>query len=244
MAGMAGSEQSDDARREANEANTATDTRTETSGDDLTRERLLTDAAALIPYLRRRLTAQVAPDPLPHSQPEARAAAVLAPLYAVDGRPRLLFTRRTTHLRSHSGEIAFPGGGHDPIDPSLEATALREAWEELALDPARIEVLGALPPVFTVVSNYLVLPIVGWLGAGLPPLVPNAYEVAEVIEAPLAALADPAIFHEELWTRRGAPHPVRFYDLSPYRIWGMTAHVLHTLLALLPDAAAVPHAAP
>jgi 8-oxo-dGTP pyrophosphatase MutT (NUDIX family) len=112
---------------------------------------------------------------------------------------------------------------------------LREAQEELALDPARVEVLGALPLVFTVVSNYLVAPIVGWLGAGLPPLAPNADEVAEVIEAPLEALADPAIFHEEQWTRHGVARPVRFYDLGSYRIWGMTAHVLHTLLALLPD---------
>ncbi len=218
--------------------------------DHHTRERLLADASALIPYLRRRLAALdpidprdplqapglpprlLAPDAAPDAGP-TRAAAVLTPLYAVDGRPRLLFTRRTAHLPSHGGEIAFPGGGHDPTDRSLLATALREAQEELAIDPAGVEVLGALPQVFTVVSNYLVLPVVGWLGEGLPVLAPNPYEVAEVIEAPLAALADPAIFHEELWTRNGIQRPVRFYDFGPYRIWGMTAHVLHTLLALL-----------
>ncbi len=249
--------QSEDALRQASSTTDLADARTDAPADgraetaaqdpptsnerlraQLTRDRLLTDADALVPYLRGRLAANSAQDPLLHSQPQARAAAVLAPLYAVDGRPHLLFTRRTAHLRSHSGEISFPGGGYDLSDSSLETTALREAQEELALDPARIEVLGALPRVFTVVSNYLVLPIVGWLGAGLPALVPNAYEVAEVIEAPLAALANPAIFHEELWTRHGLARPVRFYDLGPYRIWGMTAHVVHTLLSLLPGAEA------
>jgi 8-oxo-dGTP pyrophosphatase MutT (NUDIX family) len=201
------------------------------------RRRLLSDAPALIPYLRERLAAlDAAEPPLPSLQrfPEARSAAVLAPLYAVDGRPHLLFIRRSADLKSHSGEIAFPGGGHDPADPSLRATALREAQEELAIDPARVDVLGTLPRVFTVVSNYLVLPVVGWLDEGIPPVVPNPYEVAAVIEAPLAALDDPAIFHEELWTRNGVQRPVRFYDFGPHRIWGMTAHVLHTLLALLP----------
>ena len=77
-------------------------------------------------------------------------------------------------------------------------------------------------------------PIVGWLGGGLPALAPNPDEVAEVIEAPLTALADPAIFHEEQWMRGGSAHTVRFYDLGAHRIWGMTAHILHTLLALLP----------
>jgi 8-oxo-dGTP pyrophosphatase MutT (NUDIX family) len=247
---MTGSGQPEDAQREAT-ATTEVGTDAEATAQDssapharrhaqCTRDRLLADANALVPYLRDRLTAQSAQDPLLQSQPQARAAAVLAPLYAVDGKPHLLFTRRTAHLRSHSGEISFPGGGRDPDDPSLEETALRETREELALDPARVEVLGALPCVFTVVSNYLVLPVVGWLGAGLPALVPNAYEVAEVIEAPLAALADPAIFHEEIWARQGVRRPVRFYDLGPYRIWGMTAQVVHTLLGLLPGAEAAP----
>ena len=195
---------------------------------------LLGDADALAGYLRGRLRAHPVLDPLTSPQPGARVAAVLAPLYAVEGRPHLLFTRRTPHLRAHSGEISFPGGGYELADPTLEMTALREAAEELALDPAGVEVLGPLPPVFAVVSNYLVMPFVGWLGEGMPRLRPNPHEVAEVIEAPLAALADPAIFHEETWMRGEVARSVLFYDLGPHRIWGLTGRILSTLLATLP----------
>jgi 8-oxo-dGTP pyrophosphatase MutT (NUDIX family) len=199
-----------------------------------TRAALLDEADTLAAHLARGLHPRPLLDPAAPPEPGARAAAVLAPLYAVDGRPHLLFTRRTAHLRAHSGQISFPGGSFDPDDASLQETALREAREELALDTNRVETLGYLPPVFTVVSNYVVQPLIGWLGEGRPPLRPNPDEVAEVIEAPLAALADPAIFHEEVWTRGGLPHAVDFYDFGPYRIWGLTARILSSLLALLP----------
>lgn len=163
-----------------------------------------------------------------------RRAAVLAPLYAYDGRPHLLFTRRASTLSKHSGEISFPGGSRDPGDGWLAQTALRESQEELGLDPAQVALLGALPPAYTVVSNFLVTPYIGWLGEGLPPLQPQAAEVAEIIEAPLSALDDQLIYHEETWTRGGAAHTVHFYDFGPYRIWGFTGRLLNTLLALLP----------
>ena len=163
-----------------------------------------------------------------------RRAAVLAPLYAYAGQPHLLFTRRAPTLSRHSGEISFPGGSRDPVDGWLAQTALRESQEELGLDPAQVTLLGALPPAYTVVSNFLVTPYIGWLGEGLPPLRPQAAEVAEIIEAPLSALDDQLIYHEETWTRGGAAHTVHFYDFGPYRIWGFTGRLLNTLLALLP----------
>jgi 8-oxo-dGTP pyrophosphatase MutT (NUDIX family) len=159
---------------------------------------------------------------------------VLALLYPRDGVPYLLFTRRSSGLRAHRGEISFPGGSHEPADISLAATALREAWEEIDLASERVEMLGSLLPLFTVVSNFWVTPVVGWLAGGLPPLTPNPDEVEEIIEAPLSALADPAIFHTETWVRAGTAREVHFYDYGPYRIWGLTGHILSTLLALLP----------
>lgn len=200
------------------------------------RLRLLNDAAALVTYLRQSLPQHAAPLPASGPAAAAKAAAVLAPLYARDGRPHLLFTQRSLALSRHRGEISFPGGSRDATDGSLQQTALRETAEELGVSPALVEVVGALPSVFTSVSNYLIVPYVGWLGEGLPALTPSASEVAEVIQAPLAALADPAIYHTELWRRGGTEHLVHFYDFGEYRIWGATGRMLHSLLSLLPEA--------
>lgn len=215
------------------------------------RAALLRDAEALARYLSARLAptpsaalpesdvgalpARLAPEPgMEGEQARRRHAAVLAPLYARDGEPWLIFTRRARDLKRHSGEISFPGGGRDATDATLAQTALRETYEELALDPARVSLLGALPTAYLSVSDFVVTTYVGWLGEGLPPLTPALGEVAEVIEAPLAALDDPAIYHEELWTRLGVAHNVVFYDYGAYRIWGLTGRLLQHLLSLLP----------
>jgi 8-oxo-dGTP pyrophosphatase MutT (NUDIX family) len=220
-------------------------------GDDLsgrgaepTRAALLADAEALAAYLRALLAPISAPSPasgdaLSSVEPRwlgrsPRQAAVLAPLYARDGKPYLLFTRRAATLSRHSGEISFPGGSRDPEDTSLAQTALRETEEELGLPASRVTLLGALPPEYTVVSDFLVTPYVGWLGEGLPVLRPQVAEVAEVIEAPMSALDDHLIYHEEMWARGDAVHAIHFYDFGPYRIWGFTGRLLHHLLALLP----------
>ena len=198
------------------------------------RARALTDATALADWLRAQLALTAPATPITPDPPTARIAAVLPLLYPRDGVPYLLFTRRSSLLSRHRGEISFPGGSSDPGDTSLAATALREAWEEVELERADIEILGTLPPLFTVVSNFWVTPVVGWLPHGLPQLTPNPAEVDEIIEAPVAALADPAIFHQETWVRGGAAHEVHFYDFGQYRIWGLTGLILSTLLALLP----------
>lgn len=216
------------------------------------RDTLLRDAGALTRYLRPLLSpppGAQAPEPggdrlkVIVEAPEpgmagplatARHAAVLAPVFARDGAPWLIFTRRATGLSRHSGEISFPGGSRDTTDSSLAQTALRETYEELALDPARVRLLGALPAAYASISNFLVTTYVGWLGEGLPDLTPSDGEVAEVIEAPLLALDDPAIYHEELWTRGGVAHTVMFYDFGGYRIWGLTGRLLNHLLSLLP----------
>jgi 8-oxo-dGTP pyrophosphatase MutT (NUDIX family) len=162
--------------------------------------------------------------------PHARIAAVLLPLFEQDGQIFLTFIRRATTLRSHSGEIAFPGGSVDPGDTSIVMTALREAQEEIGLDPARVEVLGLLSPVFTVVSNFLITPVVAFLPQGLGELHLQASEVHELLLAPLQGLADPAIVHTEQWTRDNRTRLVYFYDYASYRIWGATGRMLNAFL--------------
>lgn len=190
------------------------------------------DLETIVQHLRRTLT------PLPRDVPVGapggqRIAAVLAPLYLRDDRPQLLFTRRAATLNAHRGEIAFPGGSHDPADATLAQTALREAEEEIGLLPERVTLLGMLEPVVTVVSNFTIFPFVGVLPDGPGLLRPNPHEVDELIEVPLADLADPAIFHSEVWVRAGAPHTVYFFQYGAYRIWGATARMLVALLELL-----------
>ena len=167
--------------------------------------------------------------------PHARHAAVLVPLFEQDGQIFLTFIRRATTLRSHSGEIAFPGGSVDPGDTSIVMTAIREAQEEIGLDPLRVEVLGLLAPVFTVVSNFLITPVVAFLPQGLGELHLQASEVHELLLAPLHGLANPAILHTEKWTRENRTRLVYFYDYGSHRIWGATGRILNEFLEAISD---------
>lgn len=166
-------------------------------------------------------------------RPGARQSAVLLPLFEVQGELHLAFIRRASTLRSHSGEIAFPGGKVEPTDGSLVMTALRETQEEIGLDATSVEVLGVLPPVFTVVSNYLITPVVAYLPCGLGAIQLQASEVAELLQASLRGLADPTIAHTENWVRGGSARTVYFYDYAGYRIWGATGRILAALLETL-----------
>jgi 8-oxo-dGTP pyrophosphatase MutT (NUDIX family) len=212
------------------------------------REALLRDAVALTRYLRPHLTPppfiklpavnasgdSILDEPAAVGAPaSAGQAAVLAAIYARDGAPWLLFTRRASGLSRHSGEISFPGGKRDATDLTLAHTALRETREELALDTSRTQLLGALPTIYFSISDLAVTTYIGWLGEGTPELTPARGEVAEVIYAPLLALDDPAIYHEEIWARGGVSHPIAFYDFGRHRIWGLTGRLLHDLLGLL-----------
>ncbi|WP_237153197.1 NUDIX hydrolase [Oryzibacter oryziterrae] len=151
-------------------------------------------------------------------------AAVLLGLFESEEGLRLILTRRTDHLRSHAGQVALPGGRIDAGDASPLAAALREADEEIGLDPAAVEPLGMLSPYVTN-SGYRVFPVVAQV-AGAPVLVPNPDEVAEVFDVPLGFLMDPANHQIE---RRPWKGMERSYYAMPYdrhRIWGVTAGIL------------------
>jgi len=183
----------------------------------------------LIPSQQTEKLHDIVEGPLPN----AREAAVLLALFESNAELHLAFIRRASTLRSHSGEIAFPGGGIDSSDASPVTAALREAYEEIGLHPSRVEVLGLLPPVFTIVSNYLILPVVAYLPLGLGTLQLQQSEVTEVIQAPLRALADPAITYTKQWLRGTVTRTIYFYDYGPYCIWGATGRILYTLLQTL-----------
>ena len=200
--------------------------------------------ADLLSLLRRRLEpvarVPLLVDQVEGQRPGARRAAVLLPIFEREGELHLLFIRRAQTLRNHGGEIAFPGGSSDAGDNSAVTTALREAWEEVGLDPALVSVLGVLPPVFTVVSNFLITPVVAFLPTGPGSLQRQPDEVDELLFLPLRGLADPRIAYTEEWTRQGQTRTVYFYDYGPYHIWGATARILNQLLALLPQGAQMP----
>jgi 8-oxo-dGTP pyrophosphatase MutT (NUDIX family) len=154
-------------------------------------------------------------------------AAVLVPIVAHPGGLTVLFTQRTTHLKAHSGQVSFPGGRAEPHDATPELTALRETEEEIGLRPDAVEVLARLPDYCTR-TGYCVTPVVGLL---TPPLAlaPDAREVAEVFEVPLAFLLDARNHRRE--TREFQGRSVGFYSI-PYGdryIWGATAGMLLTL---------------
>lgn len=197
----------------------------------------LHDISQVLPVLRASLQPVSAVDALVDvlegERPQARKAAVLLSLFAQNDEIYLVFIRRASNLRAHSGEIAFPGGSYDTEDISLVSTALREAEEEIGLSSARVEILGLLPPVFTVVSNFLIAPVVAYLPLGPGQLHIQTSEVAETLLLPLQALSNPTIAHTEVWSTGGRTRTVYFYDYGSLRIWGATGRILHSLLASL-----------
>ncbi len=165
-----------------------------------------------------------------------RRAGVLVLLYPGDTEAslHLVLTRRTNSVESHRGQISFPGGSMDPGEDAI-AAALREAQEELGVDPASVTVLGQLSPLYIPPSDFCIYPVVAFATAR-PAFVPSPHEVAEVLEVPLAHLLNPATRCEEVWDIRGAPVRVPYYAFGEHKVWGATAMVLCELLALLTGA--------
>ena len=201
------------------------------------------DAAAFEDLARRRLRAEppgfpedradlkgdhsLDPDALATTGEAPRAAAVLVPVVMHPDGPSILLTERAHNLRQHAGQIAFPGGRVDPEDLSPVHTALREAQEEIGLDPAAVRPLGYLDAYLSG-TNYLVVPVIGIVRPGFT-LALNPQEVDRAFEAPLAFLMDAA--NHELHSREFRGRLRRYYAIrhGTHYIWGVTAGILRNM---------------
>jgi 8-oxo-dGTP pyrophosphatase MutT (NUDIX family) len=165
----------------------------------------------------------------PPEDAEPRSGAVLMLFGEGDDGPDLLLTERSHEMRSHPGEICFPGGGVDPGDGGPVAAALREAEEETGLDPAGVEVVALLPELWLPPSNFAVTPVLAWWRDPVPVSVVDPSEVAQVLRVPIAELLEPR-------HRFTVVHPQGFrgpgFDIGPDKdllLWGFTAGLVSRL---------------
>lgn len=166
-----------------------------------------------------------------HASPLSATEAAVLVAFVDRPRPTILLTRRQPHLRSHSGQVAFPGGRADTGDADLIATALREAEEEVALPPTAANVLGPIAPYRTI-SGYRVTPVLAVIPPDLP-LVPHDGEVARLFEVACDHLFDPANQRRESAIWGGSTRHYWQIDSDGERIWGATAAMLRNIGALL-----------
>jgi len=159
-------------------------------------------------------------------------SAVLVPIYEKDGEWHVVLTKRSDAVEHHKGQVSFPGGAHDASDGDLEATALREAFEEVGIRPEDVEILGNLDEQETFSSHFAVSPYVG--------VIPYPYEfrisreeVETLIEAPVSALLEPESFSPQTPDAEGKLHPWGYYRYGGHDITGVTAQMLKQLLDLV-----------
>jgi 8-oxo-dGTP pyrophosphatase MutT (NUDIX family) len=159
-------------------------------------------------------------------------SAVLIPLYQEDRQYYIIFIKRTMTVKTHQGQISFPGGMRDKGDKTLRDTALRESEEEIGLRPEDVNVLGELDDEITTTSNYIVTPFI----ATIPwpyQFTPNRAEVAKIISVPIAALMDKDCRKPETETLNGKKVQSFAYYYQETRIWGATARILNKLLEII-----------
>ena len=172
--------------------------------------------------------------------PPARPAAVLMAFFEEAGEARVILTKRPETMPSHQGEIAFPGGKlEEHVDDSLRDAALREANEEIGLDPEEVEVVAELASMTTVAGRFVLTPFVGLLN-GRPALAPDFTEVVSVFDVGISELLDPEVYREERWDlpaelgpEAGADRAIHFFELPDETVWGATARILVDFLAHL-----------
>lgn len=177
----------------------------------------------------RAITADELTRFVPPEGSQARRGAVLLLFGEGPAGPDLLLTERAHGMRSHPGQISFPGGSLDPTDASPIAAALREAEEETGVDPAGVEVVTVLPSLYLPPANFVVAPVVGWWAAPSPIGVRDPAEVHDVLSVPVGHLLDPE-------HRFSVTHPTGYvgagFELDDLLLWGFTAGLLSSVLEL------------
>ena len=163
---------------------------------------------------------------------DARAASVLILLYPYKGAVHTVFMQRHDYNGVHGGQISFPGGKQEPADENAIRTALREAEEEIGVNPEEITVLGTLTPLFIPISNILVTPVVAWINEK-PAFSHQVDEVVFLFETDLRRFYDPAIIKTQPVKIGSETLDVKYYDYEGNMIWGATAMILHELLVIL-----------
>lgn len=166
----------------------------------------------------------------PENAGQPRIGSVLILLYCQQDELRLVLTRRRDDMRSHAGQISFPGGKREP-DESLVTTALRETHEEVGIPPHHLKILGQLTTIYILPSDFEVHPFVAWyVGSQRPFFQPAPHEVAEIIEAPLNHLLKPTTRQQERWHLRGRDLLVPFFAIGSHKVWGATAMMMSEFL--------------
>lgn len=200
------------------------------TGRDLT---ALTSFGALNDALHERIAPRAPGEHQPPYVPQQmpRRSAVLIALHDSPDGPSVVLTRRTAHLSSHKGEMSFPGGRVDEGETLLQA-AVREAQEEINLDPELVNPVGELDSLSTIVSQSAIHPIVATIGA-FPQLRAHEAEVERIVHVPLLELASAETYRREVWMRDGLPFDIHFFEIEGDTVWGATGRMLHQLLDLL-----------
>lgn len=163
---------------------------------------------------------------------DVRIASVLILLYQLNGLIHTVFIQRPEYDGVHGGQISFPGGKQEPNDENIIQTAIREANEEIGVNPAEIKIIGTLTPLFIPVSNMLVTPVVGWT-TKRPEFEPETDEVVFIFDAELKRFFDPSSVKTKPMQIRGEVIDVKYFDYDGNVIWGATAMILNELLTIL-----------
>ena len=166
-----------------------------------------------------------------HYPEDSRIAAALLLIYPGDRGPSVPLTVRASGLARHAGQISLPGGAADPGE-TLAETALREAQEEIAIDPATVQIVGELTPVWVLVSGFTLHPVVGVMHER-PAFVPAAGEVAEILEVSLEDLRDASSIRRGTRIREGIAIEYPYFDLRGHQVWGATAMILGEFICLI-----------